>query len=190
VFYWAWWISWSPFVGMFIARVSMGRTVRQFLVAVLLVPTVVTIVWMTVFGGSGLEQVMSQTGELADGIGDYTLSMFQMLENLPIHQVTSFIAICLVLVFFITSSDSGSLVIDSITAGGKLDAPVPQRIFWAVMEGVIAAVLLFAGGASALGALQAAAITVGLPFTLVLLAMCVTLYLGLRHERKYVLGKG
>jgi BCCT family betaine/carnitine transporter len=189
VFYWAWWIAWSPFVGMFIARVSRGRTVRQFITAVLLVPVVVTIVWMTVFGGTGVEQVKAGVGELAGGIGDYTLSMFQMLDNLPLAWLTSFLAICLVLVFFITSSDSGSLVIDSITAGGKLDAPVPQRIFWAVMEGVIAAVLLFVGGASALSALQAASITVGLPFTLVLLAMCVTLYMGLRHEQKYVRGK-
>ncbi|SDD79469.1 BCCT family transporter [Rhodospira trueperi] len=189
VFYWAWWIAWSPFVGMFIARVSRGRTVRQFITAVLLVPVAVTIVWMTVFGGTGVEQVKAGVGELAGGIGDYTLSMFQMLDNLPLASVTSFLAICLVLVFFITSSDSGSLVIDSITAGGKLDAPVPQRIFWAVMEGVIAAVLLFVGGASALSALQAASITVGLPFTLVLLAMCVTLYMGLRHEQKYVRGK-
>jgi BCCT family betaine/carnitine transporter len=130
---------------------------------------------------------MTGTGALADGIGDYMLAMFQMLDNLPLAAITSFLAICLVLVFFVTSSDSGSLVIDSITAGGKLDAPVPQRIFWAVMEGVIAAVLLFAGGASALGALQAAAITVGLPFTLVLLAMCVTLYMGLSHERRFVM---
>jgi BCCT family betaine/carnitine transporter len=189
VFYWAWWIAWSPFVGMFIARVSRGRTVRQFITAVLLVPVAVTIVWMTVFGGTGVEQVKAGVGELAGGIGDYTLSMFQMLDNLPLAWLTSFLAICLVLVFFITSSDSGSLVIDSITAGGKLDAPVPQRIFWAVMEGVIAAVLLFVGGASALSALQAASITVGLPFTLVLLAMCVTLYMGLRHEQKYVRGK-
>jgi len=187
VFYWAWWIAWSPFVGMFIARVSLGRTVREFLIAVLLVPTVVTIFWMTVFGGTGLDQVKDGVGALANGIDDYTLSMFQMLDNLPLASVTSFIAICLVLVFFITSSDSGSLVIDSITAGGKLDAPVPQRIFWAVMEGLIAAVLLFVGGASALGALQAASITVGLPFTLVLLAMCVTLYMGLRHEKRYVM---
>jgi len=190
VFYWAWWIAWSPFVGMFIARISKGRTVRQFIIAVLLVPVLVTVVWMTVFGGTGLEQVMTQTGALAEGIGKYELAMFQMLETLPLASITSFIAICLVLVFFITSSDSGSLVIDSITAGGKLDAPVPQRIFWAVMEGLIAAVLLFAGGASALGALQAASITVGLPFTLVLLAMCVTLYLGLSHERRYVMRKG
>jgi BCCT family betaine/carnitine transporter len=189
VFYWAWWISWSPFVGMFIARVSRGRTVREFLIAVLLIPTAVTIVWMTAFGGGGLNQAIGQVGQLADGISDVALSLFYMLENLPLTSITSFIAIVLVLVFFITSSDSGSLVIDSITAGGKLDAPVPQRVFWATMEGLIAGALLFGGGADALGALQAAAITVGLPFTLILLAMCVALYMGLRHEMKFVLNK-
>jgi BCCT family betaine/carnitine transporter len=190
VFYWAWWISWSPFVGMFIARVSKGRTVREFLIAVLLIPTAVTIVWMTAFGGGGLNQAVGQVGQLASGISDVALALFHMLENLPLTAVTSFIAIVLVLVFFITSSDSGSLVIDSITAGGKLDAPVPQRVFWATMEGLIAGALLFGGGADALGALQAAAITVGLPFTLVLLAMCVALYMGLRHEMRFVLNNG
>lgn len=190
VFYWAWWISWSPFVGMFIARVSRGRTVRQFLIAVLLVPTVVTVVWMSAFGGAGIDQMQAGVGELADGLGEVSLALFQMLANLPLATVTSSLAIVLVLVFFITSSDSGSLVIDSITAGGKLDAPVPQRIFWATMEGLIAGALLFGGGADALGALQAAAITVGLPFTLVLLAMCIALYMGLSHERRYVLREG
>ena len=190
VFYWAWWISWSPFVGMFIARVSRGRTVREFIIAVLLVPTLVTIVWMTAFGGSGLDQVKADVGQLASGISDVSLALFQMLENLPMATVTSFIGIVLVLIFFVTSSDSGSLVIDSITAGGKLDAPVPQRIFWATMEGLIAGALLFGGGADALGALQAAAITVGLPFTLVLLAMCIALYMGLRHEQRFVLNSG
>lgn len=186
VFYWAWWISWSPFVGMFIARISKGRTVREFLTAVLLIPTLVTIVWMSTFGGGGLDQVVAGVGQLASGISDVSLALFQMLENLPLATFTSFIGITLVLVFFITSSDSGSLVVDSITAGGKLDAPVPQRIFWAVMEGLIAAALLFGGGADALGALQAAAITVGLPFAMVLLAMCVALYMGLAHERRFV----
>jgi BCCT family betaine/carnitine transporter len=186
VFYWAWWISWSPFVGMFIARISRGRTVREFLTAVLLIPTAVTIVWMTSFGGGGLAQVQAGVGELANGIGDVSLALFHMLANLPLASVTSFLAIVLVLVFFITSSDSGSLVVDSITAGGKLDAPVPQRVFWATMEGLIAAALLFGGGDDALGALQAAAIAVGLPFTLVLLAMCGALYLGLRHELRFV----
>ncbi|MCP3670642.1 MAG: BCCT family transporter [Gammaproteobacteria bacterium] len=190
VFYWAWWISWSPFVGMFIARVSKGRTVRQFLIAVLLIPTLVTIVWMTVFGGTALEQVQNQVGQLANGITEVSLSLFHMLENLPMASVTSFIGIVLVLVFFVTSSDSGSLVIDSITAGGKLDAPIPQRVFWATMEGLIAGALLFGGGADALGALQAAAISVGLPFTLILLAMCIALFLGLKHEEQCVLNKG
>ncbi len=188
VFYWAWWISWSPFVGMFIARISKGRTVREFIVAVLLVPTLVTLIWMAAFGGSALDQVQNQVGALAGGIGEVSLAMFQMLENLPIAGVSSFVAIVLVLVFFITSSDSGSLVIDSITAGGKLDAPAPQRIFWATMEGIIAAALLFGGGGDALGALQAAAITVGLPFTLVLLALCVGLSMGLAHEWRFVQG--
>jgi BCCT family betaine/carnitine transporter len=186
VFYWAWWISWSPFVGMFIARISKGRTVREFVTAVLLVPTVVTLVWMAVFGGSALEQVENSIGALAGGISEVSLAMFQMLANLPVASISSFVAIVLVLVFFITSSDSGSLVIDSITAGGKVDAPVPQRIFWAVMEGVIAGALLFGGGADALGALQAAAITVGLPFTAVLLVMCLGLYKGLAHEWRFV----
>ncbi len=188
VFYWAWWISWSPFVGMFIARISNGRTVREFITAVLLVPTLVTLVWMSTFGGSALEQVENGIGPLANGISKVPLAMFQMLSNLPITSISSFVAIVLVLVFFITSSDSGSLVIDSITAGGKVDAPVPQRVFWATMEGVIAGALLFGGGANALGALQAAAITVGLPFTLVLLAMCLSLYIGLAHEWRFVQG--
>ncbi len=189
VFYWAWWISWSPFVGMFIARISKGRTVREFLVSVLLVPTLLTIVWMSAFGDAGLTQIQNNIGQLSTGLTDVSLALFQMLENLPLSQITSFIGIVLVLVFFVTSSDSGSLVVDSITAGGKLDAPVPQRIFWATMEGLIAGALLFGGGADALGALQAAAITVGLPFTLVLLAMCVTLLMGLNHELKYVLNQ-
>jgi len=188
VFYWAWWISWSPFVGMFIARISKGRTVREFLIAVLLVPTLVTLVWMASFGGSALEQAQNEIGALARGISDVSLAMFQMLQNLPMENISSFVAIVLVLVFFITSSDSGSLVVDSITSGGKLDAPVPQRIFWATMEGVIAGALLFGGGGDALGALQAAAITVGLPFTLVLLVMCVGVYMGLSHEWRFVQG--
>ena len=183
VFYWAWWISWSPFVGMFIARISKGRTVREFISAVLLIPTLITILWMSAFGGSALEQSISGIGALANGITDVSLAMFQMLENMPLSSITSFLAIVLVLVFFITSSDSGSLVIDSITAGGKVDAPVPQRIFWAVVEGLIAGSLLFVGGKEALTALQAGAITTGLPFTVVLLVMCFSLYKGLKTEK-------
>ena len=184
VFYWAWWISWSPFVGMFIARVSKGRTIRQFMTAVLLVPTMVTILWMSVFGGLALEQVTDKIGELGtNGLTAVPLAMFQMFEMLPFGTVLSVLAITLVLIFFITSSDSGSLVIDSITAGGKLDAPVPQRIFWATIEGAIAAALLWIGGTEAIQALQAGAISTALPFTIVLLMMCVSLLLGLRTEK-------
>ncbi len=191
VFYWAWWISWSPFVGMFIARVSKGRTVREFVTAVLIIPTGITVLWMSAFGGSGIEQVQNDVGVLAsEGITDTSLAMFQMLENLPLASITSFIAIVLVLVFFVTSSDSGSLVIDSITSGGKIDAPKTQRIFWAVSEGAIAGVLLFAGGDNALNALQAGAVSMGLPFTFVLLAMCYSLFKGLHHERRLLIAEG
>ncbi|TVP88632.1 MAG: BCCT family transporter, partial [Thioalkalivibrio sp.] len=181
-FFWAWWISWSPFVGMFIARVSRGRTVRQFVTAVLLVPTVVTVVWMSAFGGAGVDQAREGIGALADGISDSSLALFQMLEHMPFTAITSFLAIALVLVFFVTSSDSGSLVIDSITSGGKTDAPQSQRLFWATFEGIVAGVLLAVGGAAALTAMQAGAVSTGLPFVLVLLAMCVSLMMGLFHE--------
>jgi len=182
VFYWAWWISWSPFVGMFIARISKGRTIREFMVSVLIVPMVITLIWMGAFGGAAIEQAQAGIGALADGVGKVSLTMFHMFEQLPLTGSTSFIGIVLVLVFFVTSSDSGSLVIDSITAGGKVDAPVPQRIFWACLEGLIAGALLYGGGKEALSALQAGAISSGLPFTLVLLLMCVSLYRGLSHE--------
>ncbi|SHK81833.1 betaine/carnitine transporter, BCCT family [Marinobacter antarcticus] len=191
VFYWAWWISWSPFVGMFIARVSKGRTVREFITAVLIVPTVISVVWMSAFGGSALEQIQNGIGELAkNGLTDVSLAMFQMFANLPLTEVISFVGIILVLVFFVTSSDSGSLVIDSITAGGKTDAPTAQRVFWVVMEGAIAAALIFGGGEDALGAIQATAIMAGLPFTAILLVMTWGLLKGLTHERKLLISRG
>ncbi|WP_027872792.1 BCCT family transporter [Spongiibacter marinus] len=183
VFYWAWWISWSPFVGMFIARVSSGRTVREFLIAVLIVPTLVTVLWMSIYGGIAIDQVVAGVGALGtEGLTDVPLAMFQMFDELPMSKLLSVIAVVLILVFFITSSDSGSLVIDSITAGGKIDAPVPQRIFWASIEGLIAAALLWIGGTEAIEALQAGAISTGLPFTFVLILMCFSLILGFRTE--------
>ncbi|PMH46596.1 BCCT transporter [Vibrio sp. 10N.286.49.B3] len=185
VFYWAWWISWSPFVGMFIARVSKGRTIRQFMTAVLIVPTAVTLIWMSVFGGMAIDQIINGVGELgANGLTDVSLAMFQMFDVLPFGAILSVIAVLLVLIFFITSSDSGSLVIDSITAGGKVDAPVLQRVFWAFMEGAIAVALLWIGGNEAVQALQAGAISTALPFTFILLMMCVSLIMGMRTEER------
>lgn len=185
VFYWAWWISWSPFVGMFIARVSKGRTVREFITAVLIVPTTVTVIWMSVFGGTAIDQIVNNIGTLGrEGLTDVSLAMFQMFDALPFGTLLSIIAVVLVLVFFITSSDSGSLVIDSITAGGKVDTPVPQRVFWAFLEGAIAVALLWVGGTEAVQALQAGAISTALPFTIILLLMCVSLLMGMRTEKR------
>ena len=189
IFYWAWWISWSPFVGMFIARISKGRTIREFMAAVLLMPVAVSIVWFTVFGTTAIDQAVNGVGELANGYTDASLVLFQMLDNLPMATIVSAFAVILLLIFFITSSDSGSLVIDTITAGGKLHAPVAQRIFWAIMEGLVAAVLLFGGGSEVLSALQAGAITTALPFTVILLLCCVSLYRGLSHELSSLLDR-
>ncbi|MCL1045025.1 BCCT family transporter [Shewanella electrodiphila] len=183
VFYWAWWISWSPCVGMFIARISRGRTVKEFLLGVLLIPTAITIFWMATFGGNAIDQIINQVGELgANGLTDITLALFQAYDVMPMSSIISVLSIVLIMVFFITSSDSASLVIDSITSGGKIDAPIPQRIFWATTEGAIAAVLLYVGGTQAIQALQAGTISTGLPFTIILLTMCVSLTMGLKSE--------
>lgn len=179
-FYWAWWISWSPFVGMFIARISRGRTIREFIVCVLIIPTLVGALWMSVFGGAALDQVIGGTGQAMSDAA-LELKMFKMFEAFPLSGVLSFVGIVLVVVFFVTSSDSGSLVIDTITAGGKTDAPTAQRVFWCVLEGAIAIVLLLGGG---LGALQAASIATGFPFAIVLVLMCVSVTIGLVHERR------
>jgi BCCT family betaine/carnitine transporter len=177
-FYWAWWISWSPFVGMFIARVSRGRTVREFLVSVLIVPSLACVLWMTVFGGTAITQLVND-GYKAVAEAALPLQIFQMLDALPLSQITSLLAIVLVVVFFVTSSDSGSLVIDVIAAGGKVDAPTPQRVFWCLFEGLVAIALILGGG---LVALQAMAVSTGFPFTIVLLVATVAVVKGLMSE--------
>ena len=177
-FYWAWWISWSPFVGMFIARVSRGRTVREFLVAVLIVPTLLSVLWMTALGGTAIGQVVDGGFTVVQDAA-LELKLFQMLTQLPLTALSSFVGIVLVVVFFVTSSDSGSLVIDTIAAGGKTNAPVIQRVFWASFEGAVAIALLLGGG---LAALQAMAVSTGLPFTIVLLAACYAIVRGLMNE--------
>jgi len=177
-FYWAWWISWSPFVGMFIARVSYGRTVREFITWVLIIPTIIGILWMSTFGGTALDQYFTSgyTG-VADAVPE--LALFKMLEELPLTGIVSTVSVFLIAIFFITSADSGSLVMDIITAGGKLDAPVAQRVFWCVLAGLMAVALLLGGG---MASLQALTVSVGLPFGVVLLVMCVGLVQGLRGD--------
>ncbi len=197
VFYWGWWIAWSPFVGMFIARISKGRTVREFVLGVMFLPSLFSTLWLSAFGGSALASALPNNGVGGSAVAGYdatgvvgaynemgygafeTLGMFVMLDQYPLGAITASLATLLVITFFVTSSDSGSLVIDHLTSGGKHDVPKTQRIFWAVTEGGVAAVLLWGGG---LGALQTAAITTGLPFAVILCLMCYTVYLGLSNE--------
>jgi choline/glycine/proline betaine transport protein len=187
IFYWGWWIAWSPFVGMFIARISKGRTVREFVLGVLFLPSMFSTLWLSTFGGSALAPSVQEGGSGAVvgaynelGYGAFeTLGMFVMLNNYPLGAITGSLATLLVITFFVTSSDSGSLVIDHLTSGGKHDVPRVQRIFWALTEGLVASVLLIGGG---LDALQTAAITTGLPFAAILCLMCYTVYLGLSNE--------
>ena len=177
-FYWAWWISWSPFVGMFIARVSYGRTVREFITWVLIIPTIIGILWMSNFGGTALDQLFTDGYRgVADAVPE--LALFKMLEQLPFTGFVSTVSVFLIAIFFVTSADSGSLVMDIITAGGKMDAPVQQRVFWCVLAGVVAIALMLGGG---MASLQALTISIGLPFGVVLLLMCVGLIKGLREE--------
>ena len=180
IFYWGWWISWSPFVGMFIARISKGRTVREFVLAVLFLPALFSFFWMSVFGGSALFVELETSGTLVAAVNEnVATALFELFSFYPLTALLSVLGVFLVITFFVTSSDSGSLVVDHLTSGGKHDVPVTQRVFWAVTEGAVAAVLLIGGG---LGALQTAAITAGLPFTFILLLMCYTVYLGLDSE--------
>jgi choline/glycine/proline betaine transport protein len=181
LFYWAWWIAWSPFVGMFIARISRGRTVREFALGVLLVPAAMTFVWMTVFGNTAIWlDLGSATGGISAAVAENVpVALFQFFEYLPFSNVTSMLAVILIAVFFITSADSGSLVVDTIAAGGVTDAPVWQRIYWCAVEGVTAALLLLAGG---LAALQTMTLIAALPFTIIMVFLSFGLVRGLQSD--------
>ena len=186
-FYWGWWMSWAPFVGVFIARISRGRTVREFVTGVLLVPTLVTFLWFSVMGGSAIYREMFGAGGLIgeDGAVSTDAALFQFLEGLPASGLLSVIAMILVVVFFVTSSDSGSYVVDMLASGGNPTPPVWSRVFWAVLEGVVAATLLVASavtGGDGLSALQTMAILLALPFSLVMIAMMVATAKALLHE--------
>ncbi|WP_426050672.1 BCCT family transporter [Brevundimonas sp. SL161] len=174
LFYWAWWIAWSPFVGMFIARISRGRTVREFVIGVLLVPTGFTFLWMTIFGNTAISLDMgAAAGAISQAVtADLSTAIFQFLEELPGTAITSTLVVLLVAVFFVTSADSGSLVIDTIASGGADDTPRWQRVYWCSLEGLAAAVLLLAGG---LGALQAATLVAALPFAVIMILLAAGL---------------
>ena len=168
LFYWGWWLAWSPFVGLFIARISRGRTIREFVTGVLLVPTAFTLLWMTVFGNTAIHMILTEgVTDLATAIDkDTALALFAFLQHFPFSSVISLVAIIMVVVFFVTSADSGAMVVDMLASGGQSDTPTRQRVFWAASMGLVAIALLLAGG---LKSLQTATIASALPFTIALL---------------------
>lgn len=194
VFYWAWWISWSPFVGMFIAKISKGRTIREFIVAVMLVPTVLSILWLSVFGSSAIFTDAAVGGALSEVVSsNLSIALFKMVEFMDAAFLTDIVktlinglGVFLIITFFVTSSDSGSLVVDSLASGGKIKSPVGQRVFWAIMEGFIAALLLIIGGSEALSVLQTAVITTGLPFAIIIAIVAVLLIKELIFDYKKI----
>lgn len=188
IFYWAWWVSWAPFVGVFIARISRGRTIREFVLGVLLIPMLILFFWFTTFGGvaihmellAALDPAMASPGLVEAVQADTGSAIFKLVEYYPFAKPITFLVVIMIVLWFVTSSDSASFVIDMLTAGGDINPPKIQRLFWALMEGLIAAILLAAGG---LGALQAAAIVAGLPFALVIFVMMYALLRGLSRDR-------
>jgi len=180
LFYWSWWISWSPFVGIFVARISRGRTIREFVITALLVPSMGSFLWFSVMGGTAIRQHMGGRSELA-GLAEETptLVLLRLMEGLPFHTVIWVFTTLLVIIFFVTSSDSGSLVDDMVTSGGKPNPPRAQRIFWALAEGTVAGVLLYAGG---LTALRTASLTTGIPIAIFLLVAAYGLVKALRVD--------
>lgn len=168
LFIFGWTIAWAPFVGLFIAKISRGRTIRQFVVGVMLVPSIFTFLWFSVFGDTALYLIMVEgyTSLITEVQNDHAIALFKLFERLPLTSIVSFVAVLLIITFFVTSSDSGSLVIDSLASGGVLHTPAWQRSFWAIVEGLVAAALLLAGG---LSALQTASIVSALPFAIIML---------------------
>lgn len=181
LFIFGWTIAWSPFVGLFIAKISRGRTIRQFVAGVLLVPTFFTFFWFSVFGDTALHMIMVEgyTQLISQVQADHAVALFKMLEHLPFSQITSFITVLLIVIFFVTSADSGSLVIDSLAAGGAAETPVWQRIFWASSQGLVATVLLVAGG---LKALQSMTVASALPFAVIILLSAIGMWRALVIE--------
>jgi choline/carnitine/betaine transport len=180
IFYWAWWISWTPFVGMFIARISRGRTIRQFVTGVLLVPSVVSVVWFCVFGGAAIFE--QENGVDLAGMGSQERQLFSLLGEYPIATVTSVVVMVLVAIFFVSGADAASIVMGSLSERGTIKPTRPTVIFWGVATGAVAAVMLLVGGADALNGLQSITIIVAVPFVLVMIGLAVALVRDLRQD--------
>lgn len=184
IFYWAWWVSWSPFVGMFLARISRGRTIREFVTVILLVPTIVTIVWFSIFGGSAIHA--EQTGDSIWGDGDSTRQLFNLLETMPLGHAASILAMVLLATFFITSADSASTVMGTLSQRGRLVADRKVTVLWGVLTAVIAIVLLLAPGENTLSNLQNVTIIAASPFVFVIIALMFAIVKALANDPLYL----
>lgn len=183
IFYWGWWMSWAPFVGMFIARISRGRTIREFIFGVLLAPTLVGSLWFTIFGNSGILRQRNEGTMLdASGAVDTNTSLFTLLDGLPLGTITSVVAMIVIVFFFVTSADSGSIVIDIMATGGNLETSKITRVYWTFLSGAAAAVLLLVGGSGSLTALQTVAIATAVPFSIVMVLACLSMLKAFRYE--------
>jgi choline/glycine/proline betaine transport protein len=178
IFYWAWWFAWAPFVGLFIARISKGRTIKEFMLGVVLIPSAVSIGWISIFGSTAFHIELFGQGGITEAVNEnIATALFSLLEHFPIPLFSIFFVVIAGVIFFVTSSDSGSLVIDFITSGGRKKTDVWLRVFWALIEGVVAAVLVFGGG---LIALQTGSLVTGLPVCILMLIMCYSILIALR----------
>lgn len=184
IFYWAWWVSWTPFVGMFIARISRGRTIRQFVGGVLLVPSVVSLVWFAIFGGAAIN--VQQSGTDLAGEGGVEEQLFTLLDQYPIATIASIIVMVLVAIFFVSGADAASIVMGSLSQKGTIHPSRGTVVFWGVATGAVAAVMLLVGGEDALTGLQTITIIAALPFLLVMVGLAVSLVKDLRHDPKIV----
>jgi choline/glycine/proline betaine transport protein len=183
MFYWAWWIAWSPFVGIFIARISRGRTIREFIAGVLALPSLFVFAWMATFGGTALHMELFGNAGIADAVAaDTTTALYVTLDRLPLTTLASALATLLIAVYFVTSSDSGTHVVDALISRGSTRSPKRQRVIWGIAEGVVAATLLIVGGERALASLQTGSIAAGLPVAVILVIACFSLTRALRRE--------
>ena len=181
IFYWGWWFAWAPFVSLFIARISKGRTIKELIIGVVLVPSAVSILWISIFGSTAFHIELFGEGDITAAVNEnITTALFSLLEHFPLSYFSILFVVIAGIIFFVTSSDSGSLVIDFITSGGREKAAVWLRIFWALAEGLVAATLVYGGG---LIALQTGSLVTGLPVCILMLVLCYSILKALRKHQ-------
>lgn len=183
IFYWAWWIAWAPFVGQFVARVSKGRTIREFILAVTLLPVGFSLIWLSIYGGAAFNLDSVANGAIQAAVkADYTTALFALLQQMPLYVLTAPLAIVLIIASFVAAADSATYVLAMLTSNGDMNPSKKLRSFWGIVQGAITIILILVGGKAALTALQTASIAAAFPFMLIMIAMCFSIYKALRED--------